>query len=64
MLEVACKDVGAEDCAFVARGEKTHKVEDALLEHLRDVHPELVVGLDIAQHEALEHRVKAAIRAA
>ena len=58
MLRVGCKDIGIEGCDFVADGEKVHKVEDTMLEHLRDEHPHLVTGLTNAQHQELETRIK------
>lgn len=58
MLRVRCKDIGIDDCDFVVEGEKVHKVEDAMIEHLREVHPHLVAGLTDVQHKELETRIK------
>ena len=58
MLRVACKDMGIADCDFVAEGEKVHKVEAVMLEHLRDEHPSMVAGLTDVQHKELENRIK------
>lgn len=58
MLTVACKDIGIEGCDFAVEGEKVHQVEDAMLEHLRDAHPPVIVGLTFEQHKELETRIK------
>jgi predicted small metal-binding protein len=58
MLRVTCKDIGSEDCDFVAEGEKVHKVEGKMLEHLREEHPAIVTGLTDVQHKELEARIK------
>jgi predicted small metal-binding protein len=58
MLRVACKDIGIEGCDFAAEGEKVGKVENAMLEHLRDEHPYMIVGLTSEQHKELETRIK------
>ncbi len=58
MMRVGCKDIGIEDCGFVTEGEKVRKVEDAMLEHLRDEHPHLIAGLTDVQHRELETRIK------
>jgi predicted small metal-binding protein len=58
MLHVGCKDIGIEGCDFVADGQKVRKVENAVLEHLRDVHPHIVAGLTDVQHKALEARIR------
>jgi predicted small metal-binding protein len=58
MLRVGCKDIGIDDCEFVAEGEKVRKVEDAMILHLRDVHPHVISGLTDVQHRDLETRIK------
>lgn len=58
MLHVGCKDIGIEDCDFVAEGRKVHKVENEMLEHLRDVHPHIIAGLTDVQHKELETRIR------
>jgi len=58
MLRVGCKDIGIEGCDFVAEGEKVRKVEDEMLEHLRDAHPHVIAGLSYVQHKELETRIK------
>jgi predicted small metal-binding protein len=63
MLRVACRDIGIAECDFVAEGEKVHKVENEMLEHLREEHPYMVAGLTGAQHKELEIRIKSAMRA-
>jgi len=57
MLQVACKDIGVLGCDFVAQGEKVRKVEDKMLEHMRDAHPQLIAGLTDGQHKELETRI-------
>lgn len=58
MLRVGCKDIGIEDCDFVAEGEKVRKVEDKMIEHLRDAHPHIIAGLTDVQYKELETRIK------
>jgi predicted small metal-binding protein len=58
MLRVSCTDIGVEGCDFVAEGEKVRKVENKMIEHLRDAHPHLVAGLTDVQHKELETRIK------
>ena len=58
MLHVGCKDIGVEGCDFVAKGQKIRKVENEMLEHLRDVHPHMVAGLTDVQHKELETRIR------
>lgn len=58
MLRVGCSDIGIDDCDFAVEGEKVHKLEDAMIEHLRDIHPHLVAGLTDVQHKELETRIK------
>lgn len=61
MLRVSCRDIGVEGCDFSCAAEKAGKVEDLLLAHLRDAHPEIITGLDFKQYAELERRVKSAI---
>lgn len=61
MVRVSCRDIGVEDCEFSCVAEKVAKVEDLMLDHLRDAHPHLIRGLDFKQHAALERRVRTAI---
>lgn len=58
MLRVGCKDIGIADCDFVAEGEKVRKVENKMIEHLRDEHPHIVAGLTDVQYKELETRIK------
>lgn len=58
MLRVGCKDIGIEDCDFVAEGGKVRKVENEMLEHLRDMHPHIIAGLTDVQHKELETRIR------
>ena len=60
MLRVSCRDIGVEGCDFSCAAEKAGKVEDLLLAHLRDAHPEIITGLDCKQYAELERRVKSA----
>jgi predicted small metal-binding protein len=58
MLRVGCKDIGIDDCDFVAEGDKVRKVEDAMIVHLRDAHPHVISGLTDVQYRDLETRIK------
>ncbi len=58
MLRVGCRDIGIDDCDFVAEGAKIHKVENEMMEHLREMHPHMVAGLTDVQHKELETRIK------
>ncbi|MBM3148185.1 MAG: DUF1059 domain-containing protein [Actinobacteria bacterium] len=58
MMHVACKDLGLESCPFVVEADKPRKVENAMLEHIRDEHPEMIAGITDTQHSALEHRIR------
>ena len=61
MLRVACKDLGMEGCDFAVEGEKARKLEYKMLAHIRDEHPELMIGLTDVQYEELEGRIAAGI---
>jgi predicted small metal-binding protein len=63
MFRVTCKDIGVDGCDFVAEGEKVHKVEDVMLEHIRDEHPHMIAGLTDLQYKELETRIKAGMHA-
>jgi predicted small metal-binding protein len=58
MLRVTCADIGIEGCAFVAEGEKVRKVENKMMEHLREEHPSMIAGLTDVQHRELETRIR------
>lgn len=58
MLRVGCKDIGIDSCDYVAEGKKVRKVEDALIVHLRDVHPHVVSGLTDVEYGELETRIE------
>ncbi len=58
MYSVSCRDLGHAGCDFVAQGKNAHKATDKMLEHVRDEHPELVTGISMEQHEALERRIQ------
>lgn len=60
MLEVSCRDLGLADCGFVATAPSMRKLENAMLEHARDEHPELVAGITEEQHEAMMQKIAAA----
>ena len=53
MLEVSCRGLGLAQCDFVASAPNARKLEDKMLEHARDEHPELIAGITEEQHEAL-----------
>lgn len=63
MLRVSCKDIGVEGCEFTCEGEKVGKVENLMLDHLRDAHPHMIAGLSFEQHKALETRIKSSMHA-
>ena len=62
MLEVSCRDLELADCTFVAVAPSMRKLENAMLEHARDEHPELVAGITEEEHEALMRKIAAAAR--
>jgi predicted small metal-binding protein len=57
MLEVSCRDLGLADCGFVATAASMRKLENVMLEHTRDEHPELVAGITEEQHEAMMKQI-------
>jgi predicted small metal-binding protein len=57
MLQIGCTDIGVLGCDFVARGKKLHKLECAMLEHMRDAHPQLVAALSFEEQRELERRI-------
>ncbi|HZL63462.1 MAG TPA: DUF1059 domain-containing protein [Thermoleophilia bacterium] len=59
MLEVSCRDLGLADCEFVATAASMRKLENAMLEHVRDEHPELIAGITEEQHEAMMEKIAA-----
>ena len=63
MLHVACKDIDVLGCDFGAQGESVRKVEDMLLGHMRDTHPQLVAGLTDGQCRELATRITAQMHA-
>jgi len=58
MLRVSCRDIGIDDCDFVAEGDKVRQVENAMFDHLLDAHPHVVQGLTDVQRRDLETRIK------
>jgi predicted small metal-binding protein len=58
MLRVSCSDIGIDGCDLVAEGSKVRKVENAMMEHLRDAHPHMVRGLTDVEYRELETRIK------
>jgi predicted small metal-binding protein len=57
MLEVSCRDLGLTDCDYVAVAPSVKKLENQMLGHARDEHPELIAGITEEQHEALLKRI-------
>ena len=57
---LACKDLGLAECDFVAEAKKLRKVEEMMLAHARDNHPEIIAGISFEDYKALEHRIEAA----
>jgi predicted small metal-binding protein len=62
MLEISCHDLERADCGFVATATSMRKLENLMLEHTRDEHPELVAGITEEQHEAMMHKIAEAAR--
>ncbi len=60
MLEVSCRDVGIADCDFLASAPNIRKLENVMLEHARDEHPQLIAGITEEEHEALMQKIAAA----
>jgi len=60
MMEVSCRDLGLTDCEFVGTATSMRKLENVMLEHARDEHPELIAGITEEQHEALMQKIAAA----
>ena len=57
MLEVTCRDLGLTECDFVASAPSMRKLENKMLEHARDEHPELVAGITEDQHEEMMKQI-------
>jgi hypothetical protein len=57
---IACADLGIAHCRFVACGSNVRRAEYAMLEHLRDRHPERIAGLTSEQRSQLESQIRAA----
>jgi predicted small metal-binding protein len=57
MLEVSCRDLGLIGCDHVAAAKSVKKLENEMLGHVRDEHPELIAGITEEQHEALLRRI-------
>jgi predicted small metal-binding protein len=57
MLEVSCRDVGQVGCAFVATAPSMRKLENVMLVHMRDEHPELIAGITEEEHEAMMRKI-------
>ena len=64
MVRVSCRDIGIESCDFSCEAEKVTRLENLMLEHIRDAHPHMIAGLTYEQHKALEARIKSGIHAA
>jgi predicted small metal-binding protein len=62
LLQASCKDVGVGDCDIVAEGKKDRQVRAKMIEHMRDVHPKMVAGIEHEQLEELEARIKSSTR--
>ncbi len=60
LLRVACADLGAPGCDFVAAGWTAHRLRQRVYDHLLDHHPEMIVGLSLEGRKELERRVEAA----
>lgn len=62
VLSVACADLGAAGCDFVAADRKERRLRERVLTHLLDEHPEMIVGFTAEGRKELERRVMAAAR--
>lgn len=45
MKQLACKDLGAPDCDFVATGETADEAKATMMAHAQEAHPEVLEGL-------------------
>lgn len=45
MKTLACKDMGAPDCDFVATGETSEEVKQKMMEHAQNAHPEALENM-------------------
>jgi predicted small metal-binding protein len=62
MLTLSCKDPGLVTCDFVAEADSDRHVKNAMFDHIRDEHPELITGIAYDQRRDLMRRMDLAIR--
>ena len=46
MMMVSCKDMGATDCDFVAKGENAYEVKMQMMDHAKMDHKEMTDKMD------------------
>lgn len=46
MMMLSCKDMGATDCDFTARGETAYDVKMQMKEHMKSDHPDVKKMMD------------------
>jgi predicted small metal-binding protein len=57
MFEVSCRDLGLTDCDYRVVAESVKKLENRMLAHARDEHPEVIAGITEEEHETLMRRI-------
>jgi predicted small metal-binding protein len=62
MVTLSCKDLGLASCDFVAEADSERHVKNAMFEHVRDEHPELIAGVTDEERRDLMHRMDLAVR--
>lgn len=62
VFSVACSDLGADGCGFVAADRRLRRLRARVIDHLRDEHPEMIAGLTFEGRKELGRRVEAAAR--
>jgi predicted small metal-binding protein len=62
MVTLSCKDLSLATCEFVAEADSEPLVENAMFEHIRDEHPELIAGVTAEQRRDLMRRMHLAVK--
>jgi len=62
MVVLSCKDLGLEDCEFVAEADSERHAENVMLDHIRDEHPEVIAGITDEERRDLLHRMHLAVK--
>lgn len=59
-LSLACKDAGAKDCSYIAKGETNEEVVQRMSDHMMKAHPEMIEGKSPdSVMEAMTPKIKA-----